>query len=406
MTNSSVLLINRVYPPHRGATGRMARDLARALAKDGHRVTVLTTGPKTEEVHENGVRVMRLRGPDKPRHVLGYLWIFLTFLIRSLRLSSHDVVITMTDPPLLVLVGQILQSRKSSKHIHWCQDLYPDLFPVIGVSLPGSIMDFLKKHTRKAMKRADGVVAIGDCMSRYLSHHGVHQHRIDVIPNWPDPVLVDDGFEDNTGQDRSPEQLPPHKARIQSTPKFRVLYAGNLGRAHPITPILNAARIIQNDLPDVEFVFAGGGPGFVRLEKARTRMRLNNIRFIPYQPDHKVKTMMQTGDVHLVSMRTEAAGLLVPSKIYAAIAVGRPCILIGPGGTEAAKLVTHHQIGQIVSGQDGQALADAIRSYRTSSDRWFAAHNGARAAAQDYQPNNMLNRWITYTKRVIETQQD
>ena len=40
----SVLLINRVYPPAKGATGRVLRDLAQEMARAGWTVSVLTTG--------------------------------------------------------------------------------------------------------------------------------------------------------------------------------------------------------------------------------------------------------------------------------------------------------------------------------------------------------------------------
>jgi NAD(P)-dependent dehydrogenase (short-subunit alcohol dehydrogenase family) len=47
MRSPSVLFMNRVYPPATGATGRVLRDLARAFAKAGWQVTVITCGPKS-----------------------------------------------------------------------------------------------------------------------------------------------------------------------------------------------------------------------------------------------------------------------------------------------------------------------------------------------------------------------
>jgi hypothetical protein len=58
---------------------------------------------------------------------IDYVAAFGRLLLAALKLPRHDVVVTMTDPPLLALIGPILRARWSCGLIHWSQDLYPDL---------------------------------------------------------------------------------------------------------------------------------------------------------------------------------------------------------------------------------------------------------------------------------------
>lgn len=417
MTKPSVLFINRVYPPVSGATGRLLRDLARAFAREGWEVTVITTGRRPLKERDGGVRVIRVKGAERPRGIFSYLsvWIRLFFVAR--RFSRTDLIVTMTDPPLLILLGRILSKSKKSRHIHWCHDLYPDIFPSVGFRFPDFLMEMMKKITRRAMRDCDRVVVIGRCMARHLTYGGLDARRISVVPNWPDFELVKppgaDGFNGISG---APQPALPyahisvsgakaaHEQIRDESPKFRVLYAGNLGRAHPLSTILNAARILEKDHPEIEFVFVGEGPRFDEIARERGKRGLHNIRLLPYQPQSKLKHIMESGDVHLISMRDDALGLLVPSKLYAALAVGRPCIFVGPGDSETATVINDFRAGSVIAQGDAAALAGKILDYRMNGEEWFAAHSGAAAAGQIFTPSESIKAWIERAAGVLEPQ--
>jgi colanic acid biosynthesis glycosyl transferase WcaI len=55
----SILFINRVFPPDRGATGRCLADLATRFAAQGWRVTVLACGEGTSVYGNPAVTVVR-----------------------------------------------------------------------------------------------------------------------------------------------------------------------------------------------------------------------------------------------------------------------------------------------------------------------------------------------------------
>lgn len=57
----------------------------------------------------------------------------------------------------------------------------------------------------------------------------------------------------------------------------------------------------------------------------------------PYQPRAALGESLAAADLHLITMRPGFAGLIVPSKIYGILAVGRPAVFVGPGDSEVAR---------------------------------------------------------------------
>jgi glycosyltransferase involved in cell wall biosynthesis len=409
MKQPSVLFINRLYPPGRGASGRVLRDLARGFSKNGWSVTVLTTGVRDSKAFDGSVRVIRIKAKQESRSVLSLIMIWLRLFIKALFLPKKDMVITMTDPPILVFAGRLLSIIKKSKHIHWCQNLYPDLLPAIGVRISTKWIKFLKKISRRSMKKCDKVVVIGRCMAKKLMHSGVTPSNIAVIPNWPDYELLGPDGQKRASKRKIPvihevKGARPFEEQLQDSkgPKFRVLYSGVVGAAHPIKIILDTASILSKEAPDVEFIFVGEGPGFESLAKERAKRGLDNIKLLPNQPASRLRDLMESGDLHLITMKNEAEGLLVPCKLYSALAVERPCILIGPEESEAARIINEFNAGDVLPHGQSSKLVQTIKNYRMNPEAWFKAHEGAVCASKIFIPQESIMAFITRANDLVK----
>lgn len=408
MKRPSVLFVNRVYPPMRGATGRVLHDLARSFAREGWRVDIVTTGAQNIQERDGAIRITRVKAPKKPSGLFSYIATWLKLYRKALRQDKPDLLVTLTDPPLLAKLGQIISQKKGCRHIHWCQDLYPDILPALGVNFPLAMQNMLKDISYDAMKSADKLIVIGRCMARHLVYNGVNPTHITMIPNWPDAELSKHKDTKNAVKSEGAsikhysDMAKPFDEQIKGTPKFRVLYAGNIGLAHPIETIMGAAEILHHENPEIEFVFVGDGARFDEIAKQRDIKRLDNIRLLPYQPKSHLRAIMESGDVHLVSMDDRAAGKMVPCKLYSALAVKRPCIFVGPAASEAAKIISDFKSGTVVAQGRPADLAARIKHYRLNSDEWFAAHNGALEAAKVYVPEDAMNAWIERAWAVVQ----
>lgn len=411
MSRPTILFMNRVYPPVYGATGRVLRDLAEGFAREGWHVTVVSSGKIAGETRKNGVRIIRVKAEERPRHIFVYLWIWIKMFIIAMRLKPRDVLVSMSDPPLLVVAGAFVARFKKSHHVNWCHDLYPEIMPSLGMKLPKFVMNIFISWRRRAMCRADQVIVNGRCMAKYLVSDGLDVRHISMIPNWPDRELVEDGYKDDAKRRDvigDVDDIRPFDRLIKTDQKFRVLYAGNLGRAHPFETILGAAEILQKKKPDIEFVFVGGGFQYDDLVEMRAKRGLDNVRMLPFQPASALQEIMESGDVHLVTLHDDAAGFMVPSKLYTGLAVARPCILVGPRDSENAKVIEEFEAGFVVAQGDSESLAAAILTFREDGDAWFSAHRGALQAKDVFRPANSIRAWIDCVNNITheETQSE
>ncbi|CAO3422132.1 hypothetical protein [Azospirillum doebereinerae] len=343
--------------------------MAERLAALGWRVTVVADGAGGEEGTPPGVTLHRTGGAVDGRErpdARSYLDSLRRLTWRALRLPRHDVVVTMTDPPLLARAGPLLAARHRAVAIHWSQDVYPALLPHLGVRLPAPLFGLVERSMTAALRRHDAVMAIGRCMAKRLAGAGVPEDRLTVLPNWPDPHA------------RSiPREANGFRTALGLEGCFVVAYSGNLGLAHPMGGVLAAAARLRRSDPMVRFLMIGEGRGHAAFAEAVRGQGLGNVLFQPWQPPERLAESLSCADLHVAVMADAAEGLMVPSKLAGAQAAGRPCLFLGPPGSEAAHRV--RGCGMVLDPDDGAFLAETVRRYAADPRR--CAEEGARAAA-------------------------
>lgn len=357
----SVLFINRVYPPDEGATGQLLAELSEALARAGWSVSVIAGGGRTlkESQKPRGaahVCVYRVRGfpftrASNWRRALSYASLYPAILWRVLRLPRHDVVVTLTDPPLQLTLGPVIKIFKRSRLIHWAQDVYPELAEELGVLRKnGWVARGLRRLSNWALRRHDAIIAVGRCMKERLMARGVADEKIVVIPNWA------------VGGTKQPT------SNEDSRVPFTVMYSGNFGLAHPFGGIVEAVKILEHESAPVHFVFAGTG---AKLNSVREQLAgCRNVEFRDAVPLEKLHATLASADVHLACMSDELLGLVVPSKVYGGLAAGRPCIFLGPRKSEVAQLLTESGSGLVLGANEGLLLSQVLRRWLTRGEEY------------------------------------
>ena len=98
--------------------------------------------------------------------------------------------------------------------------------------------------------------------------------------------------------------------------------------------------------------------------------------------------------MHLVSLRPELEGLIVPSKFYGVCAAGRPTIFIGDGDGEVARLIARHQCGRTVAAGDGAALGQIIHELAADCTLCRLMGRRARQAFEgEFDRSIAVGRW-------------
>jgi glycosyltransferase involved in cell wall biosynthesis len=144
----------------------------------------------------------------------------------------------------------------------------------------------------------------------------------------------------------------------------------------------------------VRWLFIGSGALFEPLKAEVARRKLTSVHFEPYQPRTLLAQSLSAADVHLVSLRPELEGLIVPSKFYGVCAAGRPTLFIGDGEGEIARLIQRHKCGRSVRAGHGTGLAQTILELAVDPDVCRSmGHSARRAFDAEFDKAITIARW-------------
>ena len=198
-------------------------------------------------------------------------------------------------------------------------------------------------------RQADRVVVLGPYMADRIALKGVAPERITTIPVWSqrDEIYP------------TPRDANPLRKALGLERTFVAMYSGNLGLAHSFDEFIEAARRLR-DRSDIVFLFVGEGPRLAEVKAARDREELANIRLLDYVPRSQLHASLALADVHLISMRPEMTGIVVPGKLYGVMAAGRPAIFVGPEHCESADTIRDAGCGITVTSGRHDGLLEAL----------------------------------------------
>jgi colanic acid biosynthesis glycosyl transferase WcaI len=396
----SVLLLNQYFPPDTSATAKMAHLVADALAEHA-RVTVLAGRPSYDpsERHRYYMRRRETRGAltiervgstaYHRRKMTGRLSNYLSYLAlaipRALTIDA-DVVLSMTDPPVAGIAGAVVARLRRRPFVYNIRDLYPDMALAAGIVKPRGWVNAWERLHLWALREAKLIVVLGEDMRDRVIAKGIEPERVAVVRDGA-PILgtVVSGSH-------------PIAQEIRCGFPFVVLHAGNLGFYGAWQTLIDASRLLTED--GVGFVFVGGGALKARLESLANGC--HGVRFMPFRPEDQVPYVMAAADIHVVTVRQGLEGVVVPSKLYAILASGRPVLGAVPERSDVARIVTEHRCGVVVDPEDAASLASVVR--RLARDRAALEDMGqrARVAATKYERGGQLGRLVDLVSGVAQ----
>ena len=378
-----VLFLNRAFPPDTGATGQYLAELAEDLSS-AHEVSVVCGLPNKGNIEGRAfpfgvervgaIEVVRAWGTrlDKSVRVgriVNQASFFVTATLAARALEPPDVVVSLTDPPFLGLLGAHLKRRLGIPFVFYCEDVYPDVAQAVGM-MPGPLADVFEPVQARILSSADRIVALSDDMAAHLAVKGASGPRVTVIRNWADTHAI-----------RPVRGENPLRDRLGLNDRFVVMYSGNFGYVWDIDSILDAAAALRDE-SRFAFVLIGDGSTHGRIEARVVRENLSNVFLLPYQPAEQLSESLGAADLHLVPMRAGVYGTVVPSKIYGILAAGRPMAALAEPESEAATVIRNHHCGWRGPPGDVAALVSMIRTAAHEPARLQAMGARARAAAE------------------------
>jgi glycosyltransferase involved in cell wall biosynthesis len=269
-----------------------------------------------------------------------------------------DLILSLTTPPYLGLLGRWAAFLRGAIHAHWVMDVYPDVMAAAGMANgQGIVMRLLRAIGRYQFRGAGLVLAPGPLVEQRLrDYYTAPQTPVASVPLWgpdfepTDPAIVAEFRKEREwGQD------------------LILLYSGNMGRGHCFDEILEASRRLGPKGPLWAFVGDGVRAGRIgRFARAHPDAR---IQLLPYVAAEKLRASLASADVHLVSLSERWQGLILPSKLQAAFSVGRPVIFVGAAESEIGQWIVASGGGWVIAEGDVEGLLVAVQEARDPDER-------------------------------------
>jgi glycosyltransferase involved in cell wall biosynthesis len=387
MHDTEYTLVTQYFHPDTAATGTLMTDLATGLQARGFDMTVVTAQPtyhsgsgekQPRRAEHDGVSVRRVRVPllretSRGRRLVNWAvfttWVCLTLLVSRPHRQRH--VVFVSNPPVLPLFLSVVCRLRGWSYTYIVHDLYPDFLVESSFLDAGHpVARLWRALNRRAYGNAAAVVALGPVMrKRIIRTTGAAAERLHVVHNWADGSMIrplakaDNPFSDEHGL----------------TEVFTLVYSGNIGDNHDLETVVRAAAELEDEPVRVLIIGEGTRRGDVERLARELGVAGNRVQFLPYQPRDRLPYSVTSGDVSVVAVERNLAGVSVSSKLYTSLAAGMPILAVAGADDDVGHLVETHDVGVRRSQGDVSGIADAVRAWLADPD--LVAEQGRNARA-------------------------
>jgi glycosyltransferase involved in cell wall biosynthesis len=371
----------------------MVSELAEHLVTSGHEVTVVTGWPnhpagilfdgwrtrfRAVVKDSRGFRVIRCGHSIHPREATFWrLWYYLTFgvssLINGIAAGHLDAVLCLSTPVFGSWTAWLLARIKGARFVYGIFDLHPESAANAGLISRGLRYRMLRAADTLLCRRSDSIVTLSPGLRVEILARGIGSEKVDVVPFWVDGRKIRPGPRDNRWR------------REQGIPldTFVALYAGTLGYVSGAEVLIETARHLAS-ARNILILCVGEGPIKERLTEAAASLRLNNLRFLPFQPASVLDEVQAVADVGLVTLLPEAAKTSIPSKVLGYLAAARPVIASVAPESDTARMIQQGACGRVTPCLDPAALAEAIRELAADPEKRYDLGKRGRAYFEQF----------------------
>jgi colanic acid biosynthesis glycosyl transferase WcaI len=308
----------------------------------------------------DGVQITRL--PLYPSHdqsavkrVLNYVSFATSSLIYCLFVAKRANVIYAYHPPLTTgITACIVRCIRRIPVVYDIQDMWPDTLRATGMLNSTRLLRVVGSVCNWVYKKVDRIVVLSPGFRHLLLERGVPDAKLSVVYNWADQASL-----------TAPRGGVP--AMFSDPGRFRILFAGNMGKAQALDTVLEAAELLQKRGSRVCWMMLGRGVEVERLKAEAARRQLSNVVFLPAVPMDEVGAYLQGADALLVHLRKDPLfQITIPSKTQAYMAAGKPLLMAVDG--DAATLVREANCGRIAKSEDGEDLAQVAAAFSNMTE--------------------------------------
>lgn len=356
--SNRVLVATRLFPPEVSAGAFRLGAMARACARDGSKVRVLTTAPPKhapEVADPAGVKVVRwpvLR--DKGGNVRGHLqYASYDFpLVARLLFTPFDILVA-ESPPTTGLIACAVAALKRRPVVYYAADVWTD--GVTSMGAPSAVVAAMRWMERTVLRRSRAIISVSDEVTERLVLLGADRGRVYTVGNG----IATDVFSSDAPV---PDEANPY-----------FVYTGTMSEWQQPDIFIRALRLISNEYPDLRLKFFGQGSVLPKLKTLAEELVPGRVDFGGVVSPTDSASWIRGAVASLVSIVPGIGyDFARPTKTYAAAAVGTPVLFTGP--ETGAELVRRANLGlaaEFTPEGVAEAMVALLAAWRDgSSEEW------------------------------------
>ncbi len=344
------------YYPTCAACAYRMKAFAEVFASKGNEVTVIASSSNKAngELGDCSEKIIfaptvKMKKKTTVMRMINNLSFAASSVFAALKAGKADVVITTSPPPLVSISGWLIAKMKRAKLVYDVRDIWPDVALEMGSFSESSFFcRVFKKITAFMYEHADMVTTVSPGKVEKIRQKLPEGMREKV-------VLIANGFD---------EKILESEYDLQTVEKyalkdgFNCVYIGNIGLAQGLGAVFEIAEKTKHK--NVRFLLFGTGAEKDALEKQAEEKGLSNVIFCGVIPHEKVFTLLKEASLSFIPLKSSKMKDSVPTKIYEALGVGCPVLLVAEG--DSCGIVNATGMGVCVSPDETEKLTAVFDS--------------------------------------------
>jgi glycosyltransferase involved in cell wall biosynthesis len=401
-----ILYLHQYFMTRAGVGGTRSYEFARRFVARGHEVSMVTAASSPEDVRRDveGIDVVPVRAGysdyvtgtamSYPRRVVAFGQFAAAATATVVRMPKPDVIYATSPPLTMALPAMAAARRHNAPLVFEVRDLWPEAPIQMGALNNPAAQRAARALERLVYRSAAEVIALSPGMRDGIVAAGVDPARVTLVPNASDLELF------------SPEvDGSPARERLGLGERFVCSYFGTMGEANDLTPVVEAAALMQERGDDgVAFVLHGQGKRRPELEELARRRGAGNVIFSEPVPDKSsVAELAAASDVCMTIYKdVPILATCSPNKLFDTFAAGRPAIVNTDGWLRS--LVEDNDAGVFVRPNDPAHLAERVAELRDHPElveRY--GHNARELAEREFGRDMLAERALSVLERAARS---
>jgi len=406
-----ILFFSHYFPPEGNAPASRTYENCKRWVQAGHEVTVVTCAPNVPNgvVYDgyrnrlcqrqmiDGVKVIRVwtyMAANKGifRRILNYVSFMLSSVFFSLFLKRPDVIIATSPQFFCGWAGVIVSQLRRTTFILEIRDIWPEGIIAVGALTNKRIIILLETLEKWMYALANTIVAVGDGYKNEIVKRGIDPRKIAVIPNGADIAFY-----------RPCDKNAALIRLLGLENKFICSFNGTIGMTSGLTVILRAARILKKrESNNICFLLVGDGAVREELQRQAEAEHLENVLFAGSKKKKDMPKFLSIADVCLVHLkRRNLFKTTLPSKLFEALAMGKPVILGVEG--HAAQVLKTAQGGICIEPENEEALIKALETLVSNPDAGKRfGRLGREYVLEHFNRDTLATHYLDLIKTIVE----